>query len=62
MNSEKLKENNPSGCDITQKLWKVALECNIEYPGIDGASKRITPVNIKNGTNQTFMFDLPSVS
>lgn len=34
-------DNQPSGCEIAQKLWSVALECNIESPGIDGTGGRI---------------------
>ena len=34
-------DNQPSGCEIAKKLWSVALECNIERPGINGTAGRI---------------------
>ncbi len=30
-----------TGCDTLNKLWKVALECNIEKPGIGGVTDRV---------------------
>lgn len=34
-------DNQPSGCEIAKKLWSVALECNIEHPGINGTAGRV---------------------
>ena len=36
-----VKQNEKSGCDTMLKLWKVALECNIEDPGIVGTTGRV---------------------
>lgn len=30
-----------TGCETLNKLWKVALECNIEKPGIGGVTDRV---------------------
>jgi len=32
---------NLSGCDMIPKLWKTAIECNIEKPGITGTPSRV---------------------
>ncbi len=29
-----------SGCDTLKELWKVAVDCNIQYPGIGGVAGR----------------------
>jgi hypothetical protein len=34
-------DNQPTGCEVCHELWKVALECNINKPGIDGTSGRV---------------------
>jgi hypothetical protein len=34
--------SNKSGCETMNKLWNVALGCNIEQPGIYGVSDRVS--------------------
>jgi len=34
--------SNKNGCETMNKLWNVALECNIEQPGIYGVSDRVS--------------------
>lgn len=34
-------DNDTSGCEIAKKLWSVALECNIDRPGINGTAGRV---------------------
>ncbi len=33
--------DDQSGCGMMLKLWKVALECNIDDPGITGTTGRV---------------------
>ena len=35
------KPQIPTGCAMVPELWKVAIECNIEYPGIVGTGGRV---------------------
>lgn len=39
--TDSVVDNQPSGCEMSQRLWSVALECNIERPGINGTGGRI---------------------
>ena len=43
-----------NGCSALQELWKVALECNIENPGISGSIERQASF-VKCGNVATFM-------
>ena len=42
-------DNQPSGRDIAKKVWSVALQGQIEHPGINGAAGR--PRNCVKGSN-----------
>lgn len=34
-------KNEKNGCDTVNKLWNIALECNIEKPGVYGVGDRM---------------------
>ena len=34
-------KNDKNGCDTVNKLWNIALECNIEKPGVYGVGDRM---------------------
>lgn len=34
-------DRNLEGCETIKELWKVAQECNVNRPGIDGTPSRV---------------------